>query len=84
MRFEIYIVVFNFVQTNTKKILVTNLGKEMSLFCRITRYFYYRCHSISFTLQLICGNTIFVSVVAGVFTFSFVSRIVPTKLKTTT
>jgi len=35
-------------------------------------------------MQLICGNAIFVSVVARVFILSFVLRIVPTKLKTTT
>jgi len=36
--------------------------------------------SLSFTLQLIWGNAVFVSVVAGVFTLSFVPRIVLTKL----
>jgi len=64
--------------------LVTKLGNEMSLFCYITRYFSHRRHSVSFTLQLVWGNAIFVSVVAGVFTLSFVPRIVLTKLETTT
>jgi len=52
----------------------------MSLFCYIVRSFSYRCRSVSFTLQLIWGNAIFVSVVAGVFTLSFVPRIVLTKV----
>jgi len=83
MLFEICVVVFNFNQTITK-ILVTNFGNEMSLFCYITRSFSCRRHSVFFTLQLISGNAVFVSVVAGVFTLSFVPRIVLTKLKTTT
>jgi len=54
----------------------------MSLFGYIEKRFFfsYRRHSVSFTLQLIWGNSIFVSVVAGVFTLSFVPRIVLTKL----
>jgi len=52
----------------------------MSLFCCIARSFSCRRHSICFTLQLIWGNGIFVSVVAGVFTLSFVPRIVLAKL----
>jgi len=80
MLFGIYVVVFNFVQTSTKKLLVTYLGNEMSLFCYIARSFSYRRHSVCFTLQLIWGNAVFVSVVAGVFTLSFVPRIVLTKL----
>jgi len=56
----------------------------MSLFCYITRSFSYKRHSVSFTLQLNWGNAIFVSVVAGVFIVSFVSRIVLANLKTTT
>jgi len=58
----------------------------MTLFCYIARSFSCRRHSLSFTLQLqlIWGNAVFVSVVAGVFTLSFVPRIVLTKFKTTT
>jgi len=84
MLFGIYVVVFNFVQTSTKKILVTYLFNEMSLFCYIARSFPNRRHCVSFTLQLIPGNVIFVSLVARVFTLSFVPRIVLNKLKTTT
>jgi len=43
-------------------------------------FFSCRRHSVSFTLQLIWGNAIFVSVVAGVITLCFVPRIVLTKL----
>jgi len=53
----------------------------MSLFCYIARSFSCRRHCVSFTLQLIWGNAIFVSVVAGVFTLIFVPRIVLTKLQ---
>ena len=67
-----------------RKTHVTCLCNEMSLFCYIARYFSYRRHSVSFKLQLIWGNAIFASVVARVFTLSFVPRIVLTKLKTTT
>jgi len=42
--------------------------------------FFYRRHSVCFTLQLSWGKAIFGSVVAGVFTLSFVPRIVLTKL----
>jgi len=59
---------------------VTYLCNEMSLFCYIARSFSCRRHSLSFTLQLIWRNAVFVSVVAGVFTLSFVPRIVLTKL----
>jgi len=52
----------------------------MSLFYDIARSFSCRRHSLSFTLWLIWGNAVFVSVVAGVFTLSFVPRIVLTKL----
>jgi len=53
----------------------------MSRFCYIARSFSCRRHSIFFTLQLIWGwNAVFVSVVARVFTLSFVPRIVLTKL----
>jgi len=52
----------------------------MSLFGYIARSFSYRRHSVSFTLQLIRENAVFVSVVAVVFTLSFVPRIVLTKL----
>jgi len=69
---------------NVELFIVTNLGNEMSLFCYIARSFSYRPHSISFTLQFIWWNAIFVSVFARVFTLSFVPRIVLTKLKTTT
>jgi len=79
MLFGIYVAVFNFVQTSTKKLLVTYLCYEMSLFCYIARSFSCRRHRASFTLQLIWGNLIFVSVVAGVFILSFVPRIVLTK-----
>jgi len=51
----------------------------MSLFSYIARFFSYRRHNVSFTLQLIWGNAIFVNVVAGVFTLSFMPRIVLTK-----
>jgi len=53
---------------------------KFRLFWYIARSFSYRRHSVSFTLQLIWGKAIFVSVVAGVFTLSFVPRIVLTKL----
>ena len=52
----------------------------MLLFCYIARSFSYRRHSVSFTLQLIWGNTTFLSMVAGVFTLSYVPWIVLTKL----
>jgi len=52
----------------------------MSLFCNIARSFSRRPHWVSFTLHLIWGNVIFVSVVAGVFALSFGPRIVITKL----
>jgi len=41
------------------------------------------CHSISFALQLIWGNVIFVSVVAVFLLELIVARIAQTKLKTT-
>jgi len=66
-----------------KNFLVTYLCNEMSLFCYILD-FSCRRHRVSFTLQLLWGNAIFVSVVAGVLTLSFVLRIVLIKLKTTT
>jgi len=47
----------------------------MLLFCYIARYFSNRRHCVSFTLQLIWGNVIFLSVIARVFTLSFVPRI---------
>jgi len=50
----------------------------------ITRSFSCGGHSVSFALQLIWGNAFFVSVVAWVFTLSFLPRIVLTKLKTST
>jgi len=52
----------------------------MPRFCYITRSFSHRHNRVSFTLQLIWESVIFVSVVAGVFTLSFVLRIVQTKL----
>ena len=80
MLFRISIVVFNFVQISivTRK---TSCNNVMSLFCYIARSFSCRRHSVSFTLQLIWGNAILVSVVAEVFTLSFVPRIVLTKLQ---
>jgi len=45
---------------------------EMPLFCYIARSVSNWRHCASFTLQLIWGNAIFVSVVARVFTLSFV------------
>jgi len=63
-----------------EKPLVAYLWNEMSLFCYIARSFSYRRHSLSFILQLIWGNAVFVNMVAGVFTLSFVPRIVLTKL----
>ena len=80
MLFEIYVVVFDFVQISiiTRK---TSYSNEMSLFCYIARCFSCGPHCVSFTLQLIWENAIFVNVVAGVFTLSFVPRIVLTKLQ---
>jgi len=80
MLFGIYVVVFKFVQisVSTRK---TSCNNEMSLFWCIARSFSCRRHWVSFTLQLIWGNAIFISVVAGVFTLSFVPRIVLTKLQ---
>jgi len=69
-----------FRSNHHEKLLVIYLCNEMSLFCYIARSFSCRRHSLSFTLQLIWGwNAVFVSVVAGVFTLSFVPRIVLTK-----
>jgi len=66
-----------------QKLLVTYLCNEMSLFCYIPHSFSYKRHRVYFTLQLIWGNAIFVSVVARFFTLSFVLQIVLIKLKTT-
>jgi len=55
----------------------------MSLFCYIARSFSNRRYCVSFTLQLIWGNVSVVSVVARIFTLSFVPQIVLNKLKTT-
>ena len=81
MLFGIYVVVFNFVETSTKNYCKLPCN-EMSLFCYIARSFSNRHHCVPFTLQLIWGNVIFVSVVARVFTLSFLPRIVLNKLKT--
>ena len=80
MLFGIYVIVFNFVQIGiiTRK---NSCNNEMSRFCYIARSFSCGRHCVSFTLQLIWGNAIFVSVIAGVFTLSFVPRIVITKLQ---
>ena len=64
-------------------VLATYLGNEMSLFCNITRSFWYRRNDVSFILQLIWGDAIFVKVVAVSFSLSSVARIALTKLKTT-
>jgi len=37
----------------------------MALFCYITRSFSYKCHSVSFILQLILRNATFVSIGVG-------------------
>jgi len=63
-----------------EKLLVTYLCNEMLLFCYTAFSFSCRRPSLSFTLQLIWGNAVFLSVVSGVFTLSFVPRIVLTKL----
>jgi len=70
-----------FRSNQQEKLLLTYLYfcDEMSLFSYIARFFSYRRHNVSFTLQLIWGNAIFVNVVAGVFTLSFMPRIVLTK-----
>jgi len=51
----------------------------MSLFCYITHSFLYRRNDVSFKLQLIWGDAIFVEVVAVSFSLSFVARIVLTE-----
>jgi len=48
----------------------------MSLFCYITRSFSYRRNDVSFILQLIWGDAIFVKVVAVRFSLNFVARLV--------
>jgi len=55
-----------------RKTHAINLCNEMSFFCYIAHSFSYRRRCVSFTLQLIWGNAIVVSVVARVFTLSFV------------
>ena len=55
----------------------------MSLFCYITHSFLYKRNDVSYILQLIWGDAIFVKVVAISISLSFVARIVLTKLKTT-
>jgi len=46
----------------------------MSPFCHITRCFSYRRNDVSFILQLIWGDAIFVKVVAVSFSLSFMAR----------
>jgi len=47
----------------------------MSLFCYITQSVSYRRNDVSFIVQLIWGDAIFVKVVAVSFSLSFVARI---------
>jgi len=55
----------------------------MTRFCYITRSFSYRRNDVSFILQLIWANAIFVKVVAVSFNLSFEAWSALTKLKTT-
>ena len=66
--FEICVVVAYFI--SFKPVLAAYRGNEMSLFCYITRSFSYRRNDVSFVLQLIWGDAIFVKVVAVSFSSS--------------
>ena len=83
--FGICVVIAYFIsfKPERKKILATYLGNEMSLFGYVMRSFSGRRSDVSFILQLIWGDAIFVKVVAVSFGLSFVARIVLTKLKAT-
>jgi len=73
----------SFRSNQNGKVLETYLGNEMPLFCYITLFSYRRNIDVSFILQLIWGNVVFVKVVAVSFSSSILAQIVLTKLKTT-
>jgi len=66
-----------------EKFLQLTLVMKCRFFCYVTCSFSYRRSDVSFILQLIWGDAIFVKVVEVSFSLSFVARIVLTKLKTT-